>query len=105
MRSGYHIWNDAEVTKLFHLRDEKGWDWPRVGLAMNLRPDQCMTKYHNTISARRRLVGPVASKAPNSALLERERRNEARKRQDLSGQCFGDPPPGFSELDKRRARA
>lgn len=33
------------------------------------------------------------------AFAERNRRAAARERQDLSGQFFGDPPPGYSALE------
>lgn len=37
------------------------------------------------------------------AYAELERRSAARGRQDLTASVFGDPPPGYSALDRRRA--
>jgi hypothetical protein len=38
-----------------------------------------------------------------SALEDRDRRYELRARQSLTAAFFGDPPPGRSALDRRRA--
>lgn len=45
-------------------------------------------------SSRLQLSGPLID--------ERERRNEASQRQDLTGATFGDPPPGYSALDEKK---
>lgn len=37
-----------------------------------------------------------------SALAERDARYEASQLRDLTAATFGDPPPGFSALDRRR---
>jgi hypothetical protein len=39
----------------------------------------------------------------NNALQERDQRRAALDRRDLTGTLFGDPAPGFSALDRRRA--
>lgn len=46
-----------------------------------------------------------ASRAPNTVLIERERRAEAADRRNYTQTFFGDPPPGFSALDQKRAGA
>lgn len=38
-----------------------------------------------------------------AALDDRDRRTEARDRQNLTAAFFGDPPPGYSALDKQKA--
>jgi hypothetical protein len=57
---------------------------------------------------RRRLAqGPRAQRdraAPNRVLLEREKMLEARERAPISVLILGDPAPGFSALDKKRAQ-
>lgn len=40
--------------------------------------------------------------APAHVLAARERRNDALDRRDLTGLLCGDPPPGFSALDRPR---
>lgn len=37
-----------------------------------------------------------------AALDERDRRTEARHRQNLTAAFFGDPPPGYSALDRKQ---
>ncbi len=38
------------------------------------------------------------------AIAERDARQSARMRQDATGSLFGDPPPGFSVLDRMQGR-
>lgn len=44
------------------------------------------------------------SRVPAKVLLDREARAEARLHQSETGRTFGDPPPGFSALDRRLPR-
>lgn len=60
------------------------------------------------IAARFNRFGPSFTAGPRSGPTEQasadlERRNEAQRRQDLTASVFGDPPPGYSALDKRRS--
>lgn len=50
-------------------------------------------------------AGPRGGGPTEQAFNELERRNAARHRQDLTASVFGDPPPGYSALDKRRQGA
>ena len=45
---------------------------------------------------------PFQFRIPESVLTERERRNEALDARDLTQSFCGDPPPGFSMLDRQR---
>lgn len=58
--------------------------------------------YSNT-----RQPGPVTSqptlRVSQEQIIERERLAAARRDQDVTGRTFGDPPPGFSALDRRRS--
>jgi len=42
-----------------------------------------------------------SSKASAHALAEREARKEAERARDLTAATFGDPPPGYSALDRK----
>lgn len=53
----------------------------------------------------RRDYACATTKAPESVLADRSRRLEAQSKQNYTSSFFGDPPPGYSALDKRRARA
>lgn len=47
---------------------------------------------------------PQASGRPTELmLLRRDRREDASYRRDLTGMLCGDPPPGYSALDRKRA--
>lgn len=50
-------------------------------------------------------AGPRGGAVSAQAFEDRERRREARDRQDLTASVLGDPPPGYSALDRRRAGA
>lgn len=45
----------------------------------------------------------AAPKVSQLAEINRRKRQEAQDRQTLTGIIFGDPPPGFSALDRRGA--
>ena len=42
-------------------------------------------------------------RAPPEVLAERDARLAARDRRDQTAEFFGDPPPGYSALDRKRA--
>lgn len=48
-------------------------------------------------------AGPRAGAASREALVARAERVAAALQRDLTASVFGDPPPGFSALDRRRA--
>lgn len=43
----------------------------------------------------------IRSGPPNAVLLDRDKRERAADSMSLTAQLFGDPPPGFSALDRR----
>lgn len=52
---------------------------------------------------RHRVPSPILEKAPPELFVERARRQMVQR--DLTGEFFGDPPPGYSALDRREQRA
>lgn len=46
-----------------------------------------------------RVQSPIFEKAPPELFVERARRQMVQR--DLTGEFFGDPPPGYSALDQR----
>lgn len=53
-------------------------------------------------------TNPGGPTPPAAALIDRERREAAKEKLDLTGQLMGDPPPGYSALDalaRRRSEA
>jgi hypothetical protein len=68
----------------------------------------------NSVEARLKAYGPSfnatrpidgsrgGQQIPARVLAIRDARSDANNRRSLTGQIFGDPPPGFSALDARR---
>lgn len=103
MKAGYHKWTDAETRLLFELREDEGWEWDRISRHLRVSAHKCEVKYNNERARRRLVRGDRFEKAPNAAFIERERRDLARRAQSLTGSVSGDPPPGYSALDRRRS--
>ncbi len=104
-----NIWA-KEVTDLY------GDDEPPRGLKERVIHDIAakLGRKFWSVEARLRLQGssfgvPEAiararssERAPSKLFIERAARDAARRNQDITGALFGDPPPGFSALDRRR---
>jgi hypothetical protein len=58
--------------------------------------------YGPSFSAIRPIDGRTSTKIPARVLALRDARRDAADQRSLTGQVFGDPPPGFSALDARR---
>lgn len=101
-KHGYHAWTDAEVDLLFKLRNDDGKDWTEIGAVFGMPAQKCKTKYLNTMQRRRLESGHHFTVVPNAAAIDRENRAIARSNQSLTASVFGDPPPGYSALDRRR---
>lgn len=98
------IWNEAACEQLLKLHDE-GWQWEEVAAEIGLPIGACVSQYHK-LKARHMAadgVTGVHKLASNAAIIDRDKRDAARLRQTITQACFGDPPPGYSALDKRRA--
>lgn len=102
MRKGYTYWTDAEVKLLFELRDDEAWEWFQIAEHLGRKIDNCKQKYFDTRHRKRAARGESFEKCPNAAMIDRERRERARAGASITAQIFGDPPPGYSALDRRR---
>jgi DNA-directed RNA polymerase specialized sigma24 family protein len=103
-----HIWTDEEIKRVLYLRDECGWEFEQIAEDLNLGADTCKQKYYyaSNLSTERPTEHISKAARPLEHLLEdRERRQRARDQQNLTSQFFGDPPPGYSALDRRQAVA
>ena len=69
----------------------------------------CLGKHFNSVAARLEFYGPSFwSRRPSGSLraseyelAERDARRKAADRRDLTAVICGDPPPGYSALDRR----
>jgi hypothetical protein len=103
MRGIRTFWDEKSIGLLMELRDDEATEWGLIAEELGRSVDQCKQKY----SAERAKRGyrPQSQTVPNAALIDRERRERARDAASITAQIFGDPPPGYSALDRRRASA
>ncbi len=102
MRKGYTYWTQAEVKLLFELKEDEAWEWWRIASELGRGIDNCKQKYQNMCARRRAERGESFQAAPSAAMIDRERREHARANASITAQFFGDPPEGWSALDRRR---
>ncbi len=98
-------WPDAEVGRLMHLRLVLGWGWAEIAVELGRTESGVKSKFKyesHERSVRAPSVPFVREPVPESVLVEQARRLTASAR-DLAGAVFGDPPRGFSALDRRTA--
>jgi hypothetical protein len=93
-------WTDAEVVLAKRMRSQ-GYSYARIDQTLNRRIGSTQQKLTYTTQALPRPTNG-SLRAPDSVLAERERRREATDRRDLTAATFGDPPVGYSALDRRR---
>jgi hypothetical protein len=103
MTSTSRPWTEADFQHAKKLR-AAGLSDELIGRAMN----RSMLSVRNKLGYRtiRKATGePVSGsmRVSPSLLTERDRRAAAREQLDQAGRLFGDPPPGYSALDRRRA--
>lgn len=111
------LWTDETEAKVLELWDDEAMDWPDIARAIGgtVTADACRTRYALLRSqARMRDGQPLPSrKVSNSLAIDAAKRDAARSDRDADalarGHCtpafFGDPPPGYSALDQKRAGA
>lgn len=101
-----HRWTPAEVERLRYLRDKEALSWSEIAADLGIETSaKCAAKYHDGAIRKRGEAskGPVRLQASTEMLIERELREAARERRSLTGHFCGDPPVGFSALDRRRS--
>lgn len=102
-RNGDRVeWTDAEIETLKRLAFDHGMTHQQIvasGKLAGRTPTAIYGKIHGlrTLAHARSLHDAVGI-----ALLERDKRARASQHQSLTGAIFGDPPPGYSALDRRR---
>lgn len=105
MRLDDRPWTEEECDLLVELRDDEAMEWPAIAAQLMRRPRTCEERYHVVKARRLAAAGLPArynNKASQAALIDRERRAELRSGMDLTSTFFGDPPPGYSALDRKR---
>jgi hypothetical protein len=106
-RDGRIKWTDEQKQRLLRLRDRHNFGWNEIEAALGIDHAKCR-QMHRYIHAQRgtKVYHPAEHRqinVPNKNLIDRERRLAALSNASLTALTFGDPPPGFSALDRRRA--
>src|SRR4051794_9132676 len=99
------VWTHARWSRAKHMR-AAGLSNEEIVEAVGLTVRQVGAKFYNQHYVRARRVSAagmvITLRVPDRALAERDGRNEASQTRTLTQIIFGDPPPGYSALDKKR---
>ena len=94
-------WGQREIERMKHLHDVEHKTWSEVGVILNRSACSCSSKYAYELSGSGRQDNHkmvVVLDVPQSVLIDRDRRANAPR--SLSATFFGDPPRGYSALDR-----
>jgi hypothetical protein len=96
-------WSDDDVASMIRMR-EQGKTWREIDAAMGRTQGGSQLKYAaskapSKLSAGSIGGGRVELSAEQAANLRA--RKDAENRMSLTATLFGDPPPGYSALDRR----
>ncbi|MGJ4888926.1 hypothetical protein ACQR1Y_12070 [Bradyrhizobium sp. HKCCYLRH3099] len=96
------LWQDRVVDR--HGEDAPGHVKAAVYKAIAVRLNRAETAVRQRMAS----LGPsfglntrMLKEAPNAAEIERSARERAARQMSLTASVFGDPPPGYSALDRR----
>lgn len=110
-------WTDADDDQLLNLRRDEHKEFEDIAVLLRRTKDACQVRYSIVLKRRglrgrrkaetaREFAGASLSQlAAPETIRDRDRRAELRGQQDFTSSFFGDPPPGYSALDKMRERA
>lgn len=104
MRRQVRRWLEAEVERMVQMREVDGLSWPAIDKAFKRAPGSSAAKYSVLREGRapRGKPNDAATRvdvAPDLAEM-RDARRMAQARLSLTGVLLGDPPPGYSALDR-----
>lgn len=115
-------WSPSMLERLLRLRDEQGKGWHEIAETLGRPHKACSARYWHEEYKRRR--DRAAARAGNGEQIgevhapprympavvdarlieDRDRRAEAAESRNFTSTFFGDPPPGYSALDRKRAQ-
>lgn len=98
-------WSDDDVARLIRMREVEGKTWREIDVALGRPQSGSQLKYKalkapDTLSAGSIGGGRVVLSPDQEANLRA--RKDAENRMSLTATLFGDPPPGYSALDRRQ---
>jgi hypothetical protein len=97
-------WPDAEVARLFVLRQVEGRDWGEIASLLGRTESGVKSKLKYEIhrqQIRTPSVPYVREPVPEGVLREQARRVVAWGERSLTAALMGDPPPQYSSLARR----
>lgn len=105
-RSVRQFWSEADVRRLMVMRDDEAMEWEDIAAELGRPVRACSERYQTERYRAGRYLKARSEKAPsNKAVIDAERREAALAARSLTGSILGDPPPGYSALDRQRAGA
>lgn len=101
-------WTDDEIARMIEMREVQHMRWSEIDAALKRPLGGSSIKYE---SLRRPKLPSIHQNDAGGRITvsvdqesERLARRQAATRRDLTAEVFGDPPPGFTALDKMRDR-
>jgi len=94
-------WQAEDVIALMDMRDRRGMEWKAIAEALGRTEAQCVARWHYGRPHHNASYVVASHKCSDEQLAEREARKAGYDARDLNSQFFGDPPLGFSALDRR----
>jgi len=105
MKKPKRLWSASDLATLIHMREVGREKWSVIDRAFARAVGSSATKYESLRRGKLpRHPTETGGRIEVSTGQESERlaRQEAERRRDLTGEVFGDPPPGYSALDRRK---
>jgi hypothetical protein len=100
-------WLQHEIADLFHMRDVQKFAFERIDVALGRPGGSSYYKYHKLKKGKEPTSGPTGPggriQLSPAQIAARAAREHAASRMTPTAVFFGDPPPGYSALDRRQA--
>lgn len=97
-------WTADNIASMIHMRDVERKTFPVIDRALGRSPGCSKSKYESLRLGPAPRAGSVSggrvTLSPQQEANQRARK-DAENRMSLTATLFGDPPPGFSALDRR----
>jgi hypothetical protein len=106
------FWSKKQIDTLRHMYELERKSWEDISAVIGRTPWACRSKMHElragTQSDGGRRAAGIGTQhsmiVKPEILADRDAREQAALRRTQTQEFFGDPPPGFSALDKKRTQ-
>lgn len=99
-RTQRKVWAPDEIARALAMRFEEHLSDEEIGRRLKRSAAAVYAKIDAEIY-RKECQFITQGRASPEAISQRDARAEAMRRRSLTAAAFGDPPPGYSQLDKR----